>query len=108
MTTDEWRTAWVAALDACEADVEAVETLIAESHRYRDLASPPPWRPPADIGPLPTELRPRAEAILRRQLAAAQALTGTMTANRRQAAFAARVENGNPGKTPPTYVDQAL
>ncbi|GGK18255.1 hypothetical protein GCM10010124_08520 [Pilimelia terevasa] len=108
MTTDEWRAAWLAALDACEADVTEVEAMLAQEHRFQDMETRQGWQPPANIGQLPLDLRPRADAILQRQIAAAQALTLAMTANRRQAAFAAKVENGSPGKTPPSYVDQAL
>jgi hypothetical protein len=38
----------------------------------------------------------------------AQALSQSITANRRQTAFAARVEVGTPGKAIPSYVDCAM
>lgn len=108
MTTDEWRAAWIAALDECEADVAEVEAMLVESHRLQKLPTRTPWQPPVNLPQLPLDLRPRADAILQRQLAAAQALSTAMTANRRQAAVVSRIENGNAGKNPPAYVDQAL
>jgi hypothetical protein len=108
MTTKEWRMAWIAALDALEADVAAVESALEDEHRQRELPHANPWAPPAGLGPLPLDLRPRADGILARQLAAAQGLATAMTTNRRQAAFAAKVEAGDIGKTPPSYVDCAM
>jgi hypothetical protein len=108
MTADQWRAAWIAALDELETDVETVEALLADDHRRRDLPASNPWAPPAGLGPLPLDLRPRADDILARQLAAARALTTAMTATRRQAAFAARVDAGGAGKATPSYVDCAM
>jgi hypothetical protein len=105
---DEWRHAWIDALDAMEADVDAVEQMITDEHRRRDLPTAVPWEPPAGLPTLPRDLRPRADLILARQLEAAQALSLAITANRQQKAFAARVEVGTPGKAVPSYVDCAL
>ena len=103
-----WRHAWVTALDELEADVEVVEKMIEDDHRSQELPTPTPWAPPAGIGPLPLELRPRADQIMARQLAAAQAAATAITANRRQTAFAALVEVGTAGKSIPSYVDYAM
>lgn len=108
MTLDQWRTAWAEALDELEADVEAVESLLADDHRHREVPAATPWAPPDGLGPLPLDLRPRADGILNRQLAAARALTVAMTANRRHTTAAERIESGYAGKTPPTYVDCAM
>lgn len=105
---EEWRQAWIVALDALEADVEAVEQMITDEHRRRDLPMATPWEPPAGLGPLPLDLRPRADCILTRQIEAAQALAMAVTANRRQMAYASRVEVGTPGKAVPSYVDYAM
>lgn len=107
--TGTWRTAWTNALDALEAEVESVEALLEEDHRVRDASGRQPWAPPADIGPLPAELRPRADAILARQLDAARAVAVAMTNNRQQAMLAARIEAGRQA-TPlrPAYVDRAM
>jgi hypothetical protein len=105
---DSWRQAWVAALDALEADVETVEWMIQEEHRARDLPPAAHWAPPQGLGPIPLDLRPRADDILARQIAAALAASTAMTANRKQNAFASRVEVGTGGKALPSYVDCAM
>jgi len=103
----DWRDAWTRALDELEMDVEAAETLLADDHRAREMPRPDPWRPPEGIGPLPLDLRPRADSILTRQLATAEAMALALTATRQQVAFASRVETGD---TParPSYVDCAM
>jgi hypothetical protein len=108
VTGDDWRSAWVAALDALDADVVAIETMLADEHRLRDLPQSDPWSPPPGMAPLPLDLRPRADAILARQASAAQQLILAIASNRRQAAFVAKVEVGDFGKAPPTYVDRAM
>lgn len=104
---DDWRTAWVAALDELDADVARVEELVKDSQRVRDLPPADPWAPPAGLGPLPLDLKPRADAILTRQLQATRELAVAIAANRQQAKFAAKVESGY-GKAPPSYVDRAM
>jgi hypothetical protein len=106
--TDGWRNAWISALDELEADVEAVERMISEEHRSQELPAADPWSPPQGIGPIPLDLRPRADFILTRQLEAAKAAATAITANRRQTAFAARVEVGTAGKGIPSYIDCAI
>jgi hypothetical protein len=108
VTTEQWRAAWIAALDELEADVEAVESVLIDDHRRRELPAAMPWAPRAGLGPLPLDLRPRADGILSRQLATARELATAMTMNRRQAAFAAKVEAGGAGKAIPSYVDCAM
>jgi hypothetical protein len=103
---DEWRRQWVAALDALELDVQATAALLSNEHRARELPAPEPWSPPSGLGRLPGDLRPRADAILRRQLATAEALTRTLNSNRRQAALAARMQT-NTAAPLPAYVDTA-
>ncbi|NJC66353.1 hypothetical protein HC028_17845 [Planosporangium flavigriseum] len=105
--TSGWRRAWTDALDALEVDVERVEALLAEDHRARDLPLATPWSPPEGLGELPLDLRPRADAILNRQLAAAQALALAMVANRRQSEMAARIEAGDEPRRP-AYLDCAI
>ncbi|MBG0818567.1 hypothetical protein [Planomonospora sp. ID82291] len=105
--TGEWRTAWAAALDSLEMDVAATEAMLSGDHRAREIAPADPWSPPEGLGPLPLDLRPRADAILARQLAAAQALALAMVGNRRQAAMVARVESGSDGAARPVYINCA-
>jgi hypothetical protein len=110
MTTAQWRRAWEEALGVLELDVAAAEALLAAS-RTREVATGPypgqSWSPPAGLGPLPLDLRPRADAILARQLAAAEQIARALASNRRQAAATARIETGR-APARPAYVDQAL
>jgi hypothetical protein len=105
---DDWRSAWVHALDELEADVDAVEQMIRDEHRSQDMPAATSWEPPPGLGPLPQDLRPRADCILTRQLEAAKAAALAITANRRHTAFAAKVEVGTAGKAIPTYLDYKL
>jgi hypothetical protein len=105
--TADWHHIWTAALDALETDVVRVEALLADDHRVRDLPPANPWAPPAGLGPLPLDLRPRADAILNRQLAAAQSLALAMSAGRRQIEMAARIEAGDEPPRP-AYLDCAI
>ncbi len=103
-----WRQAWIGALDALEADVVEVETLLAADHRLRDTPTADPWSPPDGLGPLPLDLRPRADAILARQIEAARAVTVAITTNRQQAALMEHIEAGRRANPPrPAYVDCA-
>ncbi|MBG0833238.1 hypothetical protein HS041_36660 [Planomonospora sp. ID67723] len=88
-------------------DVAAAEAMISGDHRERELAPATPWSPPQNLGPLPLDLRPRADAILARQLEAAKAMAFAMTVNRRQAAMLARVESGSDGAPRPVYINCA-
>jgi hypothetical protein len=106
--SDRWRTEWVAALDALEADVSDVERLILDDHRFRDHPLIDPWTPPPGLGPLPLDLVPRADEILSRQLAAAKAVVIAIAVNRRQATAVSRIEVGARGAPRPAFVDQAL
>ena len=103
----DWHAEWVAALDALELDVSAAEALLTRDRIARDRPRSQPWRPPAGLGPLPLDLRPRADGILNRQLAVAEALTVALAANHRQAEMLARVEAGASPRRP-SYVDCAL
>ncbi len=103
-----WRQAWTRALDALEADVVDVEAMLADDHRLRDAPPGNPWSPPQGLGPLPLDLRPRADAILARQIAAAQAIGLVIATNRQQAALVEHIEDGRRANPPrPAYVDCA-
>jgi hypothetical protein len=105
--TVDWNQAWTTALDELEADVDRVEALLADDHRVRDLPPVDPWSPPAGLGPLPLDLRPRADAVLSRQIATAKALALAMVANRRQIEMTARLEVGE-AHPRPSYLDTAV
>lgn len=108
MVGGDWQRAWTAALDELEADVTEVEGMLADDHRMRDHPVTNSWKPPTGLGPLPLDLRPRADSILGRQLAAARAVTLAIATNRRQAAVAAKIETGQQGAPRPAYVDCAM
>jgi hypothetical protein len=107
MGTD-WYKAWTAALDELELDVAAVEAQLTGEHAAREHPLTDPWRPPAGLGPLPLELRQRADAILARQLAATEALARGMVVNRQQAALLERVQTAQRPVPRPAYVDCAM
>ncbi|MBB2945871.1 hypothetical protein FB565_005629 [Actinoplanes lutulentus] len=107
MQTLDWRDAWSAALDELELDVAAVESMLADEQRHAE--SPPAnlWKPPTELGALPLELRPRADEILTRQLAAAEEVARRLTSNRQQMSMTARIETGEAVKRP-VYLDRAM
>lgn len=107
MTGPRWHAAWREALDRLEADVTAAEALLADEHRLRDLPVPDPWHPPAGLGPLPLDLRVRADDVLRRQTTVAQRLATSIAGTVRQAAVLDRVESARPGPRP-SYLDCAM
>ncbi|HEU5474206.1 MAG TPA: hypothetical protein VFV67_26465 [Actinophytocola sp.] len=102
-----WQETWAAALDRLEEDVATVEALLAEEHQLRSLPPVDPWRPPAGLGPLPVDLRPRADQVLARQLAVAERIAAIMTGTARQAAMLGRIDDGR-GAPRPNYVDCAM
>lgn len=106
--TSDWNREWTAAVDALEADVAAVEAMLADDHLLRDHPTTDPWQPPQGLGPLPLDLRARADAILQRQIATTRAITIALAANRRQAAMASRIETGAHGAARPAYLDHAM
>jgi hypothetical protein len=105
--TEDWRAAWTAALDELELDVAATEAMLADAHRQAETPPADLWKPPAELGALPLELRPRADEILTRQLAAAQEIAHRLTATRAQQAMTSRIETGEAVKRP-VYLDCAM
>ncbi|PZM97414.1 MAG: hypothetical protein DIU79_02620 [Actinobacteria bacterium] len=101
------RAAWVAVLDALERDVAAVEAMLSAPHDIDERERVEPWQPPAGLGPLPSDLVPRAERLLARQTAVTRQLTRHMAANRQQSALVARLETGAV-RGGPEYVDRTL
>src|SRR5690348_16292109 len=105
---NDWYEAWTAALDELELDVAHTEALLAGEHAARDNPRSDPWRPPAGLGPLPLELRPRADAILARQLAATAEVARAMVINRQQAALLSRMAAAQRPPVRPAYLDCAM
>ncbi|MFZ5850259.1 MAG: hypothetical protein ACOYY2_02550 [Actinomycetota bacterium] len=107
-TAVDWVSAWTAALDELELDVAAAEALLADRQHLDGSAgplTPGGWQPP-QLGPIPGELRPRAQALLDRQLATAAALTLALAGARRQLALTRRLQTGDDGGRP-LFVDTA-
>jgi hypothetical protein len=105
--TEDWRGAWTAALDDLEMDVTEVEAMLADEHRHAETPPADIWKAPTELGALPLELKPRADEILTRQLAAAEEIARRLTANRQQAKATARIETGEAVKRP-VYLDCAM
>ncbi|MFI5895252.1 hypothetical protein ACIA5D_34645 [Actinoplanes sp. NPDC051513] len=104
---DDWRGVWTAALDELELDVVRIETMLADERRHAETPPADLWRPPTELGALPLELKPRADAILTRQLRAAEEIARRLTSNRQQMAMTSRLETGEAVKRP-VYVDCAM
>jgi hypothetical protein len=105
--SEEWRSAWAAALDDLEMDVAATESMLTDARRMNETPEANPWMPPQDLGALPLELRPRADEILTRQLMAAEEIARRLTSTRQQQAVTARIETGERIKRP-LYLDCAM
>jgi hypothetical protein len=108
MTLADWQAAWSAALDELEMDLEEAQAVLAGDLMLRDNPVQDVWHPPQGLGPIPLDLRPRADAILARQLATAAAITRALATNRRQAAATARIETGRQSAARPAYIDCAI
>ena len=53
---------WSSALEALEADVDALDQALRDGSNVAVSS----WQPPTDLGPVPADLAPRAERLLRR------------------------------------------
>ncbi len=104
----DWHRAWEAALDGLELDLAAAESLLAEDHLTRDHPLTDQWHPPAGLGPLPLDLRPRADAILARQIAAVTSIGRALVINRRETGLLDRLAEQHRPAPRPAYVDCAM
>ncbi|WP_018685611.1 hypothetical protein [Actinokineospora enzanensis] len=103
-----WHEAWAAALDRLEADVDSAEALLNDEHMLRDLPAHDPWHPPPGLGPLPLDLRPRADAVLRRQLDVAARMATAMTSAAKHSLVLGKMGDDAREPARPSYVDVAL
>ncbi|SDS43270.1 hypothetical protein SAMN04488570_1869 [Nocardioides scoriae] len=93
------RLAWETELDRLELDLHRAERLLAAS---RSLEAPPEWIAPADRGPMPAYLLPRARELHARQQELMQRLAVSLEATmRRQEAS----ERASSSLSPSVYVD---
>lgn len=66
---------WDACLDALEAELDRVDPDVGGEPLADGKA--PDWAPPTDLGPLPADRQPRAEALLRRVRRVAEGIEAT-------------------------------
>ena len=94
--------AWQVNLDRIELDV-----MRAERNLERGLLlQTDPWDVPADYGPIPAELRERAESLLERQKAILQRIADTLGVTlKHQAVVDAVGRTSVAGRGYPIYVD---
>ncbi|GAA3660643.1 hypothetical protein GCM10022237_20610 [Nocardioides ginsengisoli] len=93
---------WTEALDRLEAHADRAEQMLRGASA---APAPPPWQPPADLGPLPNELVPRARMLLARQQRLMAAIPGALSENRRQQRVADRVVDAAAAAVTPVYLD---
>lgn len=98
---DAFCAAWTAELARLELTVEQAERLLAVN---ADRGPVDPWIPPADLGPIPEELLPRAVAVLQRQLDITATILLAVERNRRLARATAQFELAD--RTVPVFVDR--
>jgi len=106
---DPWGSAWSEALAELELSVTQAEQQLAAVHRHEPLTAVAayeaagPWQPRHGLGPLPASLHARAQALLDRQLAAAQHVAEAANLSRRQANAAEGMRSRPPAV--PVYLD---
>jgi hypothetical protein len=103
----DWTSAWIAALDRLELDVDETERMltglpvsVAEAQEQR-------WTAPTDLGPLPMSLNERAMQINARQIEVARRIALALGATRREADLAHRLSQ-NDAAARPVYVDHLM
>jgi len=97
----DWEVAWLSALDELELAADDAERLLAAAHL--PLVEVPRWTPPHGLGPLPLELKDRAEALLARHLDLAHRTAAAAAMSRREAAVVQQITAKAPAL--PVYLD---
>ncbi len=85
--------AWVSTLEGLELDLDRLQAQLASGKADQDVT---PATVPADLGPLPERLRPRAVALHARMREVEQALADALERARRDVAFADRHASTTP------------
>lgn len=97
--------AWETELDRIELDVLRAERALASGQ----MLVHDEWDRPVDHGPLPEELRERAEAILARQHVVLEQMTALLGATRRHQAVVDAVERASARPAAaPVYLDVTM
>ncbi|WP_127126568.1 hypothetical protein [Georgenia sp. SYP-B2076] len=100
--TNGFHARWAAALTELELDVAEAEASLNADHLATRTT---PWQAPTDLGPLPAELRTRAETLLARQMEVARQVTEAARLSRRHARAVQAMRANGPAR--PVYVDMA-
>jgi hypothetical protein len=102
-------TGWGEVLDELERHVEAAERIAVESAGAASTAgttpSGHPWEAPVGLGPLPHELRARAELLLDRQRRALDRVAPLLEGTRERLQGVRRVGPGSSRPGTAVYVD---
>ncbi|KAB2807255.1 hypothetical protein ACIRN4_12955 [Pimelobacter simplex] len=93
---------WTEALDRLEAHADRAEHLLRGESAE---PAPAPWQPPAELGPLPNELVPRARQLLARQQRLMAAIPAVLSDKRQQQRIADRVGDATTAAVTPIYLD---
>ena len=101
VASDPSHEAWQISLDRIELDVVRAEIALANGSTIRTDE----WDVPADHGPLPADLRPRAEEILARQQVVMTQMAEQLGTTLRQQAVVDRVGRASTRHHVPIYVD---
>jgi hypothetical protein len=101
---------WRQTLSDLEGDVLAAQETLARG-RTEEIAAwgrrAEDWVPPAQLGPIPPDLRERAARLLQHQLEVAEQLIERITQSQKQRDVAARMSYG-PSRPVASFVDRAL
>lgn len=96
-------TSWTEALDRLEAHADRAEQALAGEPDAGSTAEP--WLPPTDLGPMPSDLVPRARMLLARQQRLMAAIPGVLADNRRHQQVTDRVGRATTTNPSPVYLD---
>ncbi|MEV7431646.1 MULTISPECIES: hypothetical protein [unclassified Nocardioides] len=103
LSRDVDREAWEVALDRLELDLVRVERSLGVGDR---VAEADPWEVPEKYGPLPPDLRQRAEELVVRQQSVIDTLRCRMAATLRQRAVIESVgRTSGPTEPRAVYID---
>lgn len=110
--THDWTAAWTEALDDLELDLDRAEELLTVGRTGSAGGlhpAPAAWVAPDLPGPIPENLRARAQAVYDRQLRVSEDLARGLAAGRRELALAslmesaAKVDHSRPAFLDTTY-----
>ncbi|WGX97858.1 hypothetical protein [Nocardioides sp. L-11A] len=98
-------TTWAEALDRLEAHADHAELMLQGTPAGATGATISPWLPPAELGPLPNDLVPRARQLMARQQRLMAAIPSVLAGTRRQQQVTDRVGRATTLPPTPVYLD---